>query len=61
MSSSPLEDMIAGLETQLVQSVHRAEQAAKARLYTEVLELEQRIERLQTALAIIADRLASEG
>jgi primosomal protein N'' len=61
MGSSPLEDMMAGLEIQLVQSVHRAEQAEKARLYTEVLELEQRIERLHTALAIIADRLATEG
>jgi hypothetical protein len=61
MGSSPLEDLIAGLEIQLVQSVHRAGQAEKAGLYTEVLELEQRIDRLHTALAVIADRLATEG
>ncbi len=61
MGSSPLEDMMAGLEIQLVQSVQRAGQAEKARRYTEVLEMEQRIERLHAALAILAERLAADG
>jgi len=58
---SPFEDLIAGLEIQLVRCVERVHQAELASRFTEVLELEERIARLHTALAIAADRLAAEG
>ena len=57
--SSPYEDLIAGLEVQLVRSVEAARSAEADRRYVEVLELEERIARMHTALAIAADRLAS--
>jgi hypothetical protein len=59
--ASPLEDLIAGLEIQLVRTVERVRQAEVAGRYVEVLELEDRIDRLHTALALTADRLAAEG
>lgn len=59
--TSPLEDLIAGLEVQLVRTVAVLYDAEKARRYVEVLELEQRIDRLHAALAVAADRLAAEG
>jgi hypothetical protein len=58
---SPFEDLIAGLEIQLVRCVERAHQAELDRRFTEVLELEERIVRLHTALAIAADRLAADA
>lgn len=57
--NSPYEDLIAGLEIQLVRSVEAARSAEADRRYVEVLELEERIARMHTALAIAADRLAS--
>ncbi len=59
--TSPLEDLIAGLEVQLVRTVALLYDAEKARRYVEVLELEQRVDRLHSALALAADRLAAEG
>jgi hypothetical protein len=41
--------------------VERAHQAELDRRFTEVLELEERIVRLHTALAIAADRLAADA
>ncbi len=58
--TSPLEDLIAGLEVQLVRTVALLYDAEKARRYVEVLELEQRVDRLHSALALAADRLAAE-
>jgi hypothetical protein len=48
------------LGLQLIELLRRRQRAERARLYTEVLELEERIERLHTAVAIIAERLAAE-
>ncbi len=59
--TSPLEDLIAGLERQLVQTVARLYDAQTARRYVDVMELEERIDRLQAALSVAADRLTSEG
>lgn len=56
---SPYEDLIAGLEIQIVHSVEAHQAAERARRYVEVLEFEDRIARMHTALAIAADRLAS--
>jgi hypothetical protein len=59
--TSPLEDLIAGLELQLVRTVAGLYDAEMARRYVEVMELEERIDRLHSALALAADRLAAEG
>jgi len=59
--TSPLEDLIAGLEVQLVQTVARLYDAQTARRYVEVMELEERMDRLHAALAIATERLTSEG
>jgi hypothetical protein len=59
--TSPLEDLIAGLELQLVQTVARLYDAQMSRRYVEVMELEERIDRLHAALAIAAERLTAEG
>ncbi len=48
------------LGLQLIELLRRRQKAEEALLYTEVLELEQQIERLHTAVAIIAERLADE-
>ncbi|MGH9038850.1 MAG: hypothetical protein ACRDZ3_01320 [Acidimicrobiia bacterium] len=58
--TSPLEDLIAGLEIQLVRTVAQLYDAEKARRFVEVMELEQRIDRLHSALALASDRLAAE-
>jgi hypothetical protein len=58
---SPLEDLIAGLELQLVRTVALLYDAEMARRYVEVLELEERVDRLHAALALAADRLAAEA
>ena len=58
--TSPLEDLIAGLELQLVRTVAQLYDAECARRYVEVMELEQRVDRLHAALAVAADRLAAE-
>jgi len=58
--TSPLEDLIAGLELQLVRTVARLYDAETARRYVEVIELEERIDRLHSALALAADRLSAE-
>ena len=59
--TSPLEDLIAGLEFQLVRTVARLYDAEMARRYVEVMELEERTDRLHSALALAADRLAAES
>jgi hypothetical protein len=59
--ASPLEQEMSRLGLQLIDVLRRRQRAEQARLYTEVLELEERIERLHTAVAIIADRLAAES
>ncbi|MGH8993692.1 MAG: hypothetical protein ACRDZ7_19445 [Acidimicrobiia bacterium] len=56
--TSPLEDLIAGLEVQLVRTVAALYDAEVARRYVEVMELELRVERLHAALAVAAERLA---
>ena len=58
--TSPLEDLIAGLELQLVRTVAQLYDAESARRYVEVMELESRVDRLHSALALAADRLAAE-
>ncbi|MGH8973608.1 MAG: hypothetical protein ACRD0C_10455 [Acidimicrobiia bacterium] len=58
--TSPLEDLIAGLELQLVRTVAQLYDAETARRYVEVMELESRVDRLHSALALAADRLAGE-
>ncbi|MDQ3945613.1 MAG: hypothetical protein M3357_10770 [Actinomycetota bacterium] len=59
--TSPLHDLIAGLELQLVRTVSLLYDAEMARRYVEVMELEERVDRLRAALALAADRLAAEG
>jgi hypothetical protein len=59
--TSPLEDLIAGLEFQLVQTLARLYDAQMSRRYVEVMEAEERIDRLHAALAIAAERLTAEG
>lgn len=58
--NSPLEEVIAGLESQLVDNVERLAEARHARRYVEVLEYEERIERLQSSLVAYAQRLAAD-
>jgi hypothetical protein len=59
--ASPLEQEMSRLGLQLIDLPRRRQRAEQARRYTEVLELEERIERLHMAVAIIADRLAAEN
>ncbi|MGH9037453.1 MAG: hypothetical protein ACRD0O_16985 [Acidimicrobiia bacterium] len=56
-----MQDLIAELEVRLVNTVERLNQAELERYYTEVLEFEERVERLHDTLAFVADRIATEG
>lgn len=56
--TSELRDLMANLELSLVDTVGRVEQAELDLLYVGVLDLEQRIEALQDALAFVADGIA---
>jgi len=53
-----LRDLMAQLEVSLVDTVARLEQAEMELLYVGVLDLEERIEGLQDALALVADSIA---
>jgi len=59
--STPMQDLIAELEVRLVNTVEQANQAELERYYAEVLEFEERVERLHDTLAFVADRIATEG
>lgn len=59
--ATPLEELIAGLELQLLRDVERLAAAQIDRRYVQVLEIEERIERLHAALEVFAERLAAEG
>ncbi|MDQ3946224.1 MAG: hypothetical protein M3357_13940 [Actinomycetota bacterium] len=58
---SPMQDLIAEFEIRLVNTVERLNEAELKLYYTEVLELEERVERLHDTLAFVADRIAIEG
>jgi hypothetical protein len=55
-----LRDLMAHLELSLVDTVARLEKTEMDLLYVGVLDLEQRIEALQDALAFVADSIAAE-
>jgi len=52
-----LRNLMAYLELSLVEAVHRLEHSERNRLYVEVLDLEERIETLYDALALVADSI----
>lgn len=56
--TSELRNLMANLELSLVDTVGRLEQAEFDLLYVGVLDLEQRIEALHDALALVADAIA---
>ncbi len=56
-----LQELIADLEISIVDTVDRINDAEFNLLYVAVLDLEQRIETLHDALAMVADRIATEG
>ena len=58
---SELQDLIADLEVSIVDTVERMNDAELNLLYVAVLDLEQRVETLYDALAMVADRIAVEG
>ena len=58
--SSDLQDLIADLEVSIVDAVDRLNQAEMGLLYVSVLDLEQRIDALHEAFALVADRIAVE-
>ncbi len=59
--TTPWQDLIADLEIQIVNSVDQLRDAEFDLFYAEVLELEQRIDKLYDTLAYVADRIATEG
>ena len=59
--STHMLDLIAELEIRLVNTVERLNEAELKRYYAEVLEFEERVERLHDTLAFVADRIAVEG
>jgi hypothetical protein len=56
-----LQDLLADLELSIVDTVERINEAELNLLYVAVLDLEQRIETLHDALAMVADRIAVDG
>jgi hypothetical protein len=58
---SELQELIADLECSIVDTVARIDDAELNLLYVAVLDLEQRVESLHDALAMVADRIAVEG
>ncbi len=58
--TNELRDVMAHLELSLVDTVARLEKTEMDLLYVGVLDLEQRIEALQDALAFVADSIAAE-
>ena len=56
-----LQDLLADLELSIVDTVERINEAELSLLYVAVLDLEQRIETLHDALALVADRIAVVG
>jgi hypothetical protein len=58
---TPMQDLIAEFEIRLVNTVERLNEAELKLYYTEVLELEESVERLHDTLAFVADRIAIEG
>jgi hypothetical protein len=58
---SELQDLIADLEVSIVDTVERINDAELNLLYVAVLDLEQRVETLYDALAMVADRIAVDG
>ncbi len=58
---SELRELIADLETSIVDTVEHINEAERRLLYVAVLDLEQRIGALHDALAMVADRIAVEG
>ena len=58
--SRDLQDLIADLEVSIVDAVDRLNQAEMDLLYVGVLDLEQRIDALHDALALVAEHIAVE-
>jgi hypothetical protein len=56
-----MQDLIAELEIRLVNTVEQLNDAELKLYYAQVLEFEERVERLQDLLAFVADRIATEG
>jgi len=56
-----LQDLLADLELSIVDTVERINEAELNLLFVAVLDLEQRIETLHDALALVADRIAVDG
>ena len=58
--SKDLQDLIADLEVSIVDAVERLNQAEMDLLYVGVLDLEQRIDALHDAFALVAESIAVE-
>ena len=58
--SRDLQDLISDLETSIVDAVDRLNQAEMDLLYVGVLDLEQRIDALHDAFALVAESIAVE-
>jgi hypothetical protein len=58
--TSELRNLMANLELSLADTLGRLEQAELDLLYVGVLDLEQRIEALQDAVAFVADGMAHQ-
>jgi tetrahydromethanopterin S-methyltransferase subunit B len=54
-----LRNLMAHLEVSLVETVNRLDETARNRLYVDVLDLEERIETLHDALALVADSIGA--
>ena len=59
--ATPMQDLIAELEIRLVNTVEQLNDAELKLYYAQVLEFEERVERLQDLLVFVADRIATEG
>ena len=56
--SGDLQDLIADLEVSITDAVDRLNQAERDLLYVDVLDLEQRINALHDAFALVAESIA---
>ena len=56
-----LQELINDLEVSIVDTVQRIDEAELNLMYVAVLDLEQRVNTLYDALAMVADRIAVEG
>ena len=56
MGMSPLEQFIDDVEVSITDTVDSLDDEESARLYAEILDVEQRLEALQDALTVLAAR-----